>query len=124
MRWTCKSTTQLVEELTRQGHLVSPRTVGRLLNAAGYSLQSNRKTQEGASHPDRNAQFEHINAAVRAFQQRGQPVISVDAKKKELVGEFKNGGREWRPKGEPETCRSMTSWTHSWVRPFPTACTT
>jgi hypothetical protein len=89
--------------LRRQGHLASPRTVGRLLHAAGYSLQSNRKTQEGASHPDRNAQFEHINAAVRAFQQRGQPVISVDAKKKEAVGTFKNGGREWQPKGEPES---------------------
>ena len=103
LRWTCKSTTQLSQELRRQGHLASPRTVGRLLHAAGYSLQSNRKTQEGASHPDRNAQFEHINAAVRAFQQRGQPVISVDAKKKESVGAFKNGGCEWQPKGEPES---------------------
>src|SRR5207237_8184248 len=79
-----------------------PRTVGRLLRAAGYSLQSNRKTKEGADHPDRNAQFEHINATVRAFQRRGQPVISVDTKKKELIGNFKNGGREWRPKGQPE----------------------
>jgi Rhodopirellula transposase DDE domain len=102
LRWTCKSTTHLADALTRQGHPVSPRTVGRLLNAAGYSLQSNRKTKEGASHPDRNAQFEHINETVKAFQQRRQPVISVDAKKKELVGEFKNGGREWRPKGDPE----------------------
>jgi Rhodopirellula transposase DDE domain len=80
LRWTCKSTTRLSQELRRQGHLASPRTVGRLLNAAGYSLQGNRKTREGASHPDRNAQFEHINAAVRAFQQRGQPVISVDTR--------------------------------------------
>ncbi len=103
LRWTCKSTTHLADCLTRQGHTVSPRTVGRLLNAAGYSLQSNRKTLEGVGHPDRNAQFEHINASVIAFQQRGQPVISVDTKKKELVGAFKNGGREWRPKGEPET---------------------
>ena len=79
--------------------------MGRLLNAAGYSLQSNRKTKEGASHPDRNAQFEHINRQVMQFQQRGQPVISVDTKKKELVGEFKNGGREWQPKGEPEEVR-------------------
>jgi len=102
LRWTCKSTTQLANELTRQGHSVSPSTVGRLLKAAGYSLQSNRKTKEGADHPDRNAQFEHINATVRAFQKRGQPVISVDTKKKELIGNFKNGGREWRPKGEPE----------------------
>src|SRR3979490_312172 len=69
---------------------------------AGYSLQSNRKTKEGSSHPDRNAQFEHIAKTVRNFQRRSQPVISVDTKKKELVGEFKNGGREWQPKGEPE----------------------
>jgi hypothetical protein len=105
LRWTCKSTTNLAEELGRMGHPTSPRTVGRLLNAAGYSLQSNRKTEEGASHPDRNAQFEHIAAMARAAQQRGQPVISVDTKKKELVGAFKNAGREWRPKGEPETVR-------------------
>ncbi len=102
LRWTCKSTTRLAMELTQQGHAVSPRTVGRLLNADGYSLQSNQKTKEGEDHPDRNAQFEHINATVRRFQQRGQPVISVDTKKKELVGPFKNGGREWQPKGEPE----------------------
>ena len=105
LRWTCKSTTHLAEELSRQGHPVSPRTVGRLLNAEGYSLQSNRKTKEGESHPDRNAQFEFINLAVKQFQQRGQPVISVDTKKKELVGPFKNGGREWQPKGEPEQVR-------------------
>ena len=105
LRWTCKSTTQLAEALTRQGHALSPRTVGRLLNEAGYSLQSNRKTVEGASHPDRNAQFEHISATVLAFQNRGQPVISVDTKKKELVGPFKNGGREWRPKGMPDTVK-------------------
>jgi Rhodopirellula transposase DDE domain len=102
LRWTAKSTTQLAAALTEQGHAVSPRTVGRLLNAAGYSLQSNRKTKEGEDRPDRNAQFEHINAMVKRFQQRGQPVISVDTKKKELVGPFKNGGREWRPQGEPE----------------------
>jgi hypothetical protein len=102
LRWTCKSTTNLAEELSQMGHPVSPRTVGRLLNADGYSLQSNRKTKEGASHPDRNAQFEWISATVSQFQQRGQPVISVDAKKKELVGPFKNGGREWQPVGEPE----------------------
>lgn len=100
LRWTCKSTVQLSQELKRQGHQVSPRTVGRLLNAAGYSLQGNRKVKEGAAHPDRNAQFEHINAAVQAMQSCLQPVISVDTKKKELVGEFKNGGREWHPKGE------------------------
>ena len=102
LRWTCKSTTQLANELARQGHPVSPRTVGRLLKAAGYSLQSNRKTKEGTNHPDRNAQFEHINATVVAFQEQGQPVISVDTKKKEIVGKFKNNGREWQPCGEPE----------------------
>jgi hypothetical protein len=105
LRWTCKSTTRLAEELTRQGHPASPSTVGRLLRAAGYSLQGNRKTKEGGSHPDRDAQFEHINATVEAFQRSGQPVISVDTKKKELVGDFKNGGREWRPSGEPEEVR-------------------
>jgi hypothetical protein len=101
LRWTCKSTTQLARELTRQGHPVSPRTVGRLLKASGYSLQGNRKTKEGADHPDRNAQFEHINGTVADFQKRGQPVISVDTKKKELVGQFRNGGREWHRKREP-----------------------
>ncbi len=102
LRWTCKSTTHLAAALTKQGHPVSPRLVGRLLNADGYSLQSNRKTKEGEDHPDRNAQFEHINATVKRFQHRGQPVISVDTKKKELIGQFKNGGREWQPQGEPE----------------------
>ena len=102
LRWTCKSTTNLAEELSQMGHPISPRTVGRLLNADGYSLQSNRKTKEGESHPDRNAQFEFISATVKRLQQRGQPVISVDTKKKELVGPFKNGGREWQPAGVPE----------------------
>ena len=102
LRWTCKSTTQLAAELTRQGHPLSPSTVGRLLKAAGYSLQGNRKTKEGGQHPDRNAQFEHINARVKTFQKRVQPVISVDTKKKELVGNFRNSGREWLPQGEPE----------------------
>lgn len=101
LRWLSKSTRHLASELTWQGHPVSERTVGRLLRAAGYSLQSNRKRQEGDSHPDRNAQFEHINATVQAFQQRCQPAISVDTKKKELVGNFKNGGCEWLPQGEP-----------------------
>ena len=102
LRWTLKSTTQLAQELTHQKHPVSPRTVGRLLNDLEYSLQGNRKTMEGSSHPDRNAQFEYINTSVKRFQQNGQPVISVDTKKKELVGAFKNVGREWQPKGEPE----------------------
>ena len=105
LRWTCKSTRKLAEELEDQGHAVGERTVAMLLRRAGYSLQSNRKVREGASHPDRNAQFEHINAEVMAFQRRGQPVISVDTKKKELVGDFRNVGREWRPQGEPDEVR-------------------
>ena len=79
--------------------------MANLLKELGYSLQANRKTREGTAHPDRNAQFEHINAEVQAFQSAGQPVISVDTKKKELVGDFKNGGRELCPQGEPETVR-------------------
>lgn len=105
LRWTCKSTYRLAEELTRQGHPVSPRTVATLLHAAHYSLQANRKTREGASHPDRNAQFEYINERVLTFQDRGHPAISVDTKKKELVGDFKNAGKTWRPRGEPEAVR-------------------
>jgi Rhodopirellula transposase DDE domain len=102
LRWTCKSTAKLAEELTQENHPVSDRTVALLLKQSGYSLQANRKTREGTSHPDRNAQFEYINHRVRAFHRRGQPVISVDTKKKELVGEFKNPGEEWHPKGQPE----------------------
>jgi hypothetical protein len=101
--WTCLSTSNISESLSGLGHPVSPRTVGRLLNEEGFSLQSNRKTKEGGTHPDRNAQFEYINAMVRKFQRKVLPVISVDTKKKELVGEFRNGGKEWRPKGDPET---------------------
>ena len=103
--WTCKSTRCLADELTRQPHPISTNSVAALLRQAGYSLQANRKTREGASHPDRNAQFEHINASVRRFHDRGQPAISVDTKKKELVGDFKNAGREWQPRGEPEEVR-------------------
>jgi Rhodopirellula transposase DDE domain len=105
LRWTIKSTRTLAEELTRQAHPVSYRTVATLLDQAGYSLQGNRKTREGASHPDRNAQFEYLNAAVARFLKRGQPAISVDTKKKELVGDFKNGGRDWRPQAQPEEVR-------------------
>jgi hypothetical protein len=89
----------------QQGHQVSHQTVADLLHALDYSLQGTRKTKEGAEHPDRDAQFAYINDQTRAYQQRGQPVISVDAKKKELVGDFKNGGREWQPAGQPETVR-------------------
>lgn len=105
LRWTCKSTRRLADELTRRHHPVGVNTVAALLRQAGYSLQANRKTREGASHPDRNAQFEHINASVRSFHRRGQPAISVDTKKKERVGDFKNAGREWQPRGEPEEVR-------------------
>lgn len=105
LRWTCKSTRVLADELTRRKHPVSPRTVARLLREADYSLQGNRKTREGNQHPDRNAQFEHINRCVKRFLKRGQPSISVDTKKKELVGDFKNFGKEWRPKGSPEEVR-------------------
>ena len=99
--WTCKSTGNLAEELARQNHPVSDRTVATLLKEAGYSLQANRKTREGSSHPDRNAQFEYIARQAIARQRQGQPVVSVDTKKKELVGEFKNAGQEWNPKGQP-----------------------
>jgi transposase len=105
LRWTCKSIRKLAEELERLGHATSHRMVAELLHESGYSLQSNRKTIEGGSHPDRNAQFEHINRKVRAALKAGEPVISVDAKKKELVGDFKNAGREWRPEGDPEIVR-------------------
>jgi hypothetical protein len=105
LRWTCLSTRQLAAALGQQGHRVSHQTVAELLHALHYSLQGNRKTKEGTAHPDRNAQFAYINAQTCAFQERGQPVISVDTKKKELVGDFKNGGREWRPAGQPERVR-------------------
>lgn len=102
LRWTCKSAARLAEELQGQGQAVSERTVNRLLHALGYSLQSNRKTIEGRQHPDRDAQFQYLNRRVRAFQRQGQPVVSVDTKKKELVGQFRNGGQEWQPMGQPE----------------------
>jgi len=106
LRWTTKSTRRLAAELRSMGHVLkSPQTVATLLHGLGYSLQANKKTIEGASHPDRDAQFRYINEQVKAMQAAGQPVISVDTKKKELVGPFKNGGREWRPKGEPEPVR-------------------
>jgi hypothetical protein len=102
LRWTCKSLRQLANELGGQGYIVSHTSIGGLLKKLGYSLQGNRKTLEGADHPDRNAQFEYINARVQEVLDQGQPVISVDTKKKELVGQFKNGGQEWRPEGDPE----------------------
>ena len=102
LRWTCKSLRTLADELGGQGHRASPTLVQRLLHESGYSLQANAKTLEGNQHPDRDAQFRHIHDTAAAFLAAGDPVISIDCKKKELVGQFKNGGREWRPKGDPE----------------------
>ena len=105
LRWTCKSVRKLAEELNRLGHQTSHRMVAELLHELGYSLQANRKTLEGSSHADRDQQFQHINQHVTEFLQQQQPVISVDTKKKELVGNFKNHGAELRPKGDPEPVR-------------------
>jgi transposase len=105
LRWTTKSTYKLANELAGKGHKVGPRTVAALLHRLGYSLQAPKKTREGRQHPDRNAQFEHIAAETKAFQAANQPVVSVDTKKKELVGDFYNKGCEWQPKGEPEPVR-------------------
>jgi hypothetical protein len=105
LRWTSKSVRQLADSLRQMGHQVSHQLVAELLRAAGYSLQANRKTREGTAHPDRDAQFRYINQQVRRFQVARQPVISVDTKKKELVGDFKNAGRQWRPRGQPEPVR-------------------
>ena len=102
LRWTCSSAARLAQRLRAEGHPVSERTVNRLLHELGYSLQANCKTLEGRQHPDRDAQFRRIDRRVRAFQRLGQPVVSVDTKKKELIGPYRNGGREWRPKGQPE----------------------
>jgi transposase len=105
LRWTVKSVRTLAQELKKLGHQVSHQLVSELLHTLGYSLQANRKTHEGGEHPDRDAQFEHINTQAKAFLAEGEPVISVDAKKKELVGDFKNPGREWHPKGESDLVR-------------------
>ena len=102
LRWTCRSVRNLGDELSSMGHKVSYPVVAELLHELEYSLQANRKTQEGDSHPDRNAQFEYINTKVHNYIAARQPVISVDTKKKELVGNFKNGGQEWKPRGKPE----------------------
>jgi len=102
LRWTCKSTRQLAAALTQEGHPISNRVVGDLLREAGYSLQANVKTREGSQRPDRDAQFRYLNDQVKAFLAQRLPVVSVDTKKKELIGTFKNGGQEWRPQGQPE----------------------
>ena len=112
LRWTCKSVRRLARELQGQGHRVSYQKVDELLHALGFSLQANRKTREGNDHPDRDAQFAQINATSEAFLAAGDPVIAVDTKKKELVGDFKNGGREWRPVGQPDEVR-----VHDFVLP-------
>ncbi len=105
LRWTCKSVRKLAEELRREGHAVSYQTVAELLHAMDYSLQANQKTLEGSQHADRNQQFEYINRKAQRYLKQGEPVISVDTKKKELVGDFKNPGRKWEPRGQPEQVR-------------------
>ena len=105
LRWTCKSVRRLAEELQEEGHSVSYQTVAELLHAMDYSLQANQKTLEGKQHPDRDEQFEYINRKAQRYLKQGEPVISVDTKKKELVGDFKNGGREWESRGQPERVR-------------------
>ena len=105
LRWPCKSAARVARELRHQGHGVSERSINRLLHSLGYRLQSNRKTMEGSQHPDRDAQFQHINRRVQAFPRQRQPVVSVDTKKKELIGPFRQGGRQWHPTGQPEPVR-------------------
>jgi hypothetical protein len=102
LRWSSKSTAKLAEDLIRQGFKITDDTVGRILKGLGYSLQARAKEKEGTAHPDRDGQFRYLNARVREFMAAGAPVISVDTKKKELVGEFSNGGREYQPVGEPQ----------------------
>jgi transposase len=106
LRWTTKSVRKLAEELSAKGHQIGRQNVSELLHELGYSLQGLSKTREGTSHPDRDAQFRHINRKAREFQARGEPVISVDTKKKELIGDFHTNGEEWQPKGNPETVRT------------------
>jgi len=119
LRWTCKSTRKLADALKQQGHPISHTKVGQLLTALDYSLQGTRKTLEGASHPDRDAQFRYINRCVKVFQKAGQPVISVDAKKKELVGPFANRGREYRPKKQPERVNTYDFPDKQWGKVCP-----
>jgi len=112
LRWTTKSLRHLAEELTRQGHRVSAPTVGKLLVEQGFSLQANTKTLEGSQHPDRDAQFRYLNEQVKDHQAAGEPVISVDTKKKEQIGQLPSAGREWRPRGQPVAVED-----HSFHRP-------
>jgi len=124
LRWTSKSTRKLSTELGRQGYTISPQKVGELLRQLGYSLQAPSKTLEGKQHPDRNAQFEFINDLVEGFQERDAPVISVDTKKKELVGPFRNGGQEWQPKGEAVPVRVHDFKDPELGKAIPTESTT
>jgi hypothetical protein len=119
LRWTCKSVRQLSEALQQQGHPVSHEVVRELLWKAGYSLQANAKRLEGGTHPDRDAQFQYLNQQVKEFLAQGQPVVSVDAKKKELVGRFRNAGREWQPQGEPEAVNVYDFLSQSEGRAIP-----
>lgn len=124
LRWTTKSTRSLAGELARAGHRISAPAVGALLRENGFSLQGNAKVLEGTQHPDRDAQFRYINDRVKDHQADGEPVVSVDTKKKEVVGEFKNAGPQWRPAGKPVRSTSMTSPVMHWAKPCPTASTT
>jgi hypothetical protein len=124
LRWTCKSEAKVAAAVTAQGLRVSATTVGRLVHDLGYRLQARQKTLEGTAHPDRNAQFEYITATATAFLQRRQPVISVDTKKKELIGDFKTGGRQWQPSGQPEPVRVHDFPGDAVAKRFRTGCTT
>jgi hypothetical protein len=124
LRWTCKSTRELAETLTAAGHPVSDDTVGRLLQQQGDRLQGTVKTLEGAQHPDRDAQFRYLNEQAKVHLADGQPVVSVDTKKKELVGNFANGGGEWQPSGEPERVNVHDFPDPRWARRSPTGSTT
>ena len=119
LRWTCKSLRRLATELRATGHVISHTVIGELLHEMGYSLQANRKTTEGTQHPDRDAQFQHLNAQVQRHLAAGEPAISVDTKKKELIGNFKNGGREWRPAGAPLPVRVHDFMTKAGGRVSP-----
>jgi hypothetical protein len=123
LRWTAKSTRKLAAELGRQGYSIGDRKVAELLHQMGYSLQANAKTLEGSQHPDRNAQFEYVHAQIKAFLEQGLPVISVDTKKKELVGNYSNRGQEWQPQGEPQKTLVHDFPTKSWARRFPMGST-
>jgi hypothetical protein len=120
--WVSKSLDKLAAALNKMGHAVSANTVRKLLTELGFSRQSNRKTEEGSHHPDRNAQFEHINAKVLAAQAAGQPAISVDTKKKELVGNFSNNGSDYRPKGEPRRVNAYDFADKELGKVAPGAC--